>query len=259
MDKIQELEFLQQNIPNMKVEYLDIILESAEEAYFKDDSGLGYSAVVGFILDSLNNQKTSIAAINEIGHWDLLEDVTSDVPYNLTNKMEEILRDRYNIEIYEDEPIPNSIEEIDGINLPCILIDDKNNEVYSISVDGETLIKERFDYIDEAIAFLTIDNKELELIEAKLVEKTDNKSLEEKLIANNFFGLKEEKEKMINGIKVLSDKLGSFIEFGNKNLNTLSEANLELLCMRLKEIEKLKQGIQLCTTEKNKETVNYEY
>ena len=257
MDKIQELEFLQQNIPNMKVEYLDIILESAEAAYFKDDSGLGYSAIVGFILDSLNNQKTSIVAINEIRHWDLLEDVTSDVPYNLTNKMEEILRDKYNIEIYEDEPIPNSIEEIEGIDLPCILIDD--NEVYSISVDGEKLIKEKFDYIDEAIAFLTIDNKELDLIEAKLVEKTDNKSLEEKLIANNFFGLKEEKEKMINGIKILSDKLGSFIEFGNKNLNTLSEASLELICMRLKEIEKLKQGIQLGTTEKVKETVNYEY
>jgi len=259
LDKIEELEFLKQNIPNMKVEYFDIILSAAESAYFKDDSGLGYSAIVGFILDALNHKKTSIDAINEIGHWDLLEDVTSDMPYNLESKMEDILQEKYKINIYKDEPIPNTIYDIEDIDLPCILIDNANDIVYSLSINGDELIKEEFNSIDEAIAFLTIDKEDLELIEAKLIEKTDNKALEEKLISYNYFGLDEEKNKMINEVIELSNKMSSFIKFGNKDLSTLSEANIELLFMRLKEIEKIKNAIELSTTEKNKETIDYEY
>lgn len=259
MDKIQELEFLQQNIPNMKVEYFDIILSVAERAYFKDDSGLGYSAIVGFILDALNHQKTSIEAINEIGHWDLLEDVTGDMPYNLKEQMKERIREKYGIEIYEDDPIPNCIEDIGEIELPCIFRDEGNGVVYTISVDDNNFVKESFNSMDEAIAFLTIDREGIDLLEAKLIEKTDNKSLEKKLIDKNYFGLKEEKNKIINDIRELQNQIGSFIKFGNKNLGNLSESKLELIYTRLKEIEKLRDTIESATTEKSKETINYEY
>ena len=64
---------------------------------------------------------------------------------------------------------------------------------------------------------------------------------------------------MINGIRELQNQIGSFIKFGNKNLENLSESKLELIYTRLKEIEKLRDTIESATTEKSKETINYEY
>ncbi len=256
MNEIKEMRYLLENIPNFRQEYYDIILQKSEETYFKDDSGLGYSHIVGFVTYALMNNETCIRAIDNVSKWELLADATDYYAFEVKNEMEKIL-DEYNIEQIDERDIQEIIDNKEKEENKKLYICINDNVVAINNLDGQAIIEE-FDTIDEAIAFLKINDMEI-VYEAKLIRTTKNKTLDNLLREKGYYNNIEEKQVRHNCIENIILGLNKYDDnstFTGKELSKLNYDMLQIASMQIDEIDsliyKLKSDISY-NLQKNKE------